>query len=259
MSNYYFVSSSLPEIRIGSTPDINFTQLSRLLKDNLTSLDLEKTRIIRRLYDLYNIRALWLGESLDPHGNYSELELEESLIARTNLPLYVFEYLDKYESSEDRVLHFSELINRYFETEIARSEGFLKKYLIFERDWRYIFAAFRAKKMGRDIIKEFQFENPNVDLIAQIIAQKDAKEFIPPYEYEELKPLFNANQDSPLDLQMAIDRFRFSKIEDLLGVDMFSLDRILGYMAQLILVEDWLKLDKEKGQLIIQNIAKSAS
>jgi hypothetical protein len=259
MTNYYYVTSSFPEVRIGGTTDINFRQLNLLLQDNLSKDDLEKTRVIRRLYDLYNIRSLWLKEELTLYGNYNDVELEDALIAQSVLPKYVFDYLEKYPTNDERIKHFPELIHNYFNIEIEKADGFLKKYLIFERDWRLVFAAFRAKKLGRDILEELQYEDPNRNLIAQILAQKDAKTFEPPFEYEELKPIFEANQDSPLALQQALDSYRFEKINSLLGVDMFSINRILGYMAQLILVEEWLKLDKEKGLEIVENIAKSAS
>ena len=53
--------------------------------------------------------------------------------------------------------------------------------------------------------------------------------------------------------------YRFKKIQDLLGTELFTIDRILGYMIQLIMIEKWNQLDKQKGKAIIDTMLKEAS
>lgn len=254
MSNYYFLSASLPALYLTIPPEISFEDLVNLQKDNLSPQDYAKTKKIRLFYDIQNIRALWKNEEFDPRGNLDEVELEEALISQLGLPDYVFEFLGNYESKEQRLKNFPGLIAAYFRNEARHGEGFLKEYLTFEREWRLVFTAYRAKLLGRNLEAELQFEDPDDDLIAQILAQKDSLNFVPPEGYEDLLALFEAHSGSPLELHKALCEYRFKRVSALTGVDLFSIDRILRYMIQLIIVEKWMELNQAKGMEIINNV-----
>jgi len=254
MTNYYFVGTLLPELHFGQKPELGFRAFNQLLKDNLSLSDYAKTRIFRNLYDILNLRAYWTEEPFDIMGNLNSTEMEEALVTRSELPPYVFEFLDKYENDEERLRHYPELLAIFFRKEIDESSGFMKACLKMERELRLVLLAFRAKKLGRDLYKELQYEDPEEDLIAQILAQKDAPQYEPPERYAEIE-----NQDSPLNLQKALLEYRFQKIEELLGLDMFSIDRILGYLIELMMVEKWQHLDEQKGHEIIESMFKDKS
>lgn len=242
MNNYYFLATALPPLQLGISPELSFEEFQDLLKDNLSAHDYEQTEVIRRFYDIQNIRAFWKKEPLDPRGNLNEVELEEALLAREGFPDYVYEFLDLYESTSKRLEHFPALLGSFFKSEEKQAVGFLKEYLRFEREWRLVFTGLRAKELGRECVVELQFEDPNDDLVAQILAQKDSKTFISPEGYEQLTTLFEENVSAPVDLYKALCAYRFHRIEQMLAVDLFSLDRILGYMVQLIIIEEWVAI-----------------
>lgn len=259
MTNYYFVGAALPEIKLGVTPDISLHDFMILCLMNLKPADLEQVRAIRLLYDIQNLKAYWRKEPLSYRGNYDANELEENILTQTGFPQYVFDFIDRYESNEDKLRNFSSLIASYFNDEIPKATGFLHDYLIFEREWRLVLLGFRAKKLGRDLLTELQYEDPNDDLVAQILAQKDSRTYEPPSGYEDLKPLFDEYCDAPLKLHQALCEYRFQKIDDMAGLEVFSMDRILAFMAKLIIVEKLLELDKIKGIEIVDTIVKDAS
>lgn len=254
MGNYYFVGTVLPDLQIGSPPEIKFQEFITLLKDNLSHKDYAQTKVLRAFYDVENIRALWKGEELDFRGNLDETELEDMLLRSDHLPPYIKEFLEKYEHKEQRLRYFPAVISGYFKDEAAKASGFLKKFLEFEREFRLVQAAFRAKRMGKDLFTELQFEDPDDGFVAQLLAQKDSKTFEPPEKFEDLKPIFDEYYEAPLELHKALCEYQFGKIEDMLEGPPFSIDRILGYMAQLIMAEKWFELDKEKGTQIIDQI-----
>lgn len=256
MKNYYYLATALPDLEVGTQPEIEFPEFDWMLKQNLTRSDLVKTKVWQRYYDIQNIRYLWQGAELDPRGSLDENQLEEALIFREGLPRYVYDFMDRYETSKERLDHFPALVGMYFSGEIAQAQGFLKEYLTFEREWRLVLTGFRAKKLGRDILAELQYENPEDELVAQIIAQKDSKTYEPPEKFADLKALFEEFGDSPLELAKALSAYRFAKIDEMLGIAPFSFDRITGYFAQLLIVENWLKLDQEKGKEIVETIVK---
>jgi hypothetical protein len=259
MANYYFLGTLLPELRIDEKPEIGFQELDRLFKENLSNKDYSKTRTIRNLFDIVNLRAYWKGDPLDEYGNFSYNELEEALATRSMLPPYVFEYIDKYSTKEELIKHYPELLGIFFRTAIDNSTGFFKYYFTLERELRLVLAAFRAKKLGKDIYQELQYEDPEEDLIAQILAQKDSQTYEPPEKYQGIKTLFEQHDDDPIELQKSLLEYRFNKIGEKIDLQLFTMDRVLAYMVKLILIERWQSMDEQKGKEIIDSMLKESS
>ncbi len=257
--SYYFLGSALPDLQVGAPPDLGFHELLDLLKDNLSEVDYEKVKVIRRFYDIQNMRALWKGEELDKWGNLDQNELEEALLTRSGLASYVYDFLEQYDKTADRISHFPQLLAGYYNEELPKAKGFLFDYLNFERGWRLVSTAFRAKKLNRDIIKELQYENPDCNLVAQIVAQKDAPHYEPPDEYYDLKPIFEKHYQDPSELYQALCHYRFEKINGFSNIDRFSINGILSFVARFIIVDKWLELDKKKGMQIVDSIVKENS
>lgn len=257
MTKYYFVGTALPSLSFETPLEMSFDELRRLLHDNLTIEDYEKTLVIRRFYDILNLRALWLNEEFDARGELTPVEMDDALISRTGLPSYVYEYIDRYAKQEDRLHHFPFLLAKFFQNAGHLKDSFLRRYLNFERELRLVLTAFRAKKLGRDLSVEFQYEDPEEDLIAQILAQQDTKSYEPPEKYQDLKVLFDKYGDNPLALQKSLDEYRFEKVDEFVDMsDAFSIERILAYLIQFLMVEKWLELDKEKGIQIVDSVVK---
>lgn len=256
MSNFYYLATALPALKIGERPDITFEEFEQMLKDNLSPGDYKQVTEYRRFYDIQNMRAIAKNEEFDPHGNFNIAELEDELVQQDNLPGFVKKYLEKYSDKKDKLDHFPELLAAYFRDENGVSSGLLKKYLEFERKLRLVMVGFRAKKIGRNVLKELQYEDPDEDIIAQIIAQKDASEFEPPEGFEAMRAILEEYQDRPLELHQALVQLRFEKVQELMGLKTFNLDYIIGYLIQLSMVEKWLQLDKQKGTEIVDKIVK---
>lgn len=256
---YFFAATALPPLQLAMTPETSFLELMEFLKTNLHKSDFEQVQALRRYYDVENVRALLLGKPLDERGSFSAFELEEVLHGVDGAPPYFEEFYSSYESDESRLRHFAHLIALYFAWEIDHSSGFLRRYLQFERSWRLVATAIRAKLTHRPLLVELQFEEPSDPLVAFLIAQKEGSQIEPPAGLEPLKHLFHEHSDDPLALERALCAWRFEKIEELLGVELFSIGRILGYVAQLITVEKWLSFDKKEGLHRIHTTLKEAS
>jgi hypothetical protein len=254
IGDYYFLAASLPPLQIGSAVDITFDEFINRVEINLSKRDFQKVVKIRQLIDIYNIRALLLEDEIDPRGNLSKKELDEALLIKAGLPDFVFDFLDRYQTVQEKIRNFSGVISAFLNYAIASSEGFTKRYFIFEREFRLITAALRAKQLGRDIVREMQFEEPSDPFIMQILAQRDSTQFEPPQEYSDLKELFQACGSDPWQRHKAFTEYKFRKMEEMQGMHPLSLDTILSYMVKLLLCEDWLALDKEKGNNTLQTV-----
>lgn len=256
MANYYFLGTLLPELHIDETPEISFKEFARLLRDNLSAGDYAKTKIARNYYDIFNLLSYSKDEPLDEFGNLNESDLEEALATNADLPQYIFDYLNKYETKEERQKHFPQLLATFFNEEIKRTSGEFKAYLILERDLRLILTAYRAKKLGRDVLPELQYEDPEDEIVAQILAQKDAPKYELPEKYEDFKPLIEKYYDDPIAIQKAFIEYRFEKMDQMIGIDFFSVNRLIAYMIKLIMIEKWQRLNKQKGLEIVDSMLK---
>ncbi len=252
MSDYYFIGAALPNLSIGVKPELSFKEFYEMLVANLSHSDLKKVDDLLWSIDLANIRALWLNLPLDDRGLYTPKELEEALLVREGFPNYLNDFLDQYESVEDRIRFFPALYASMYR-EMKEKGGFLAQYYNLEREIRLVWTALRAKQLGRDLVKELQFEDPVDPFVMAILAQKDAPDYMPPPEYEELKTLFNQNLKDPKKLHLALLEYRFKKVEQ---SGQFSMDRILSYMVQLMIVESWENLDQELGNTIVDDLSK---
>lgn len=252
MANYYFLAASLPLLKLGEKPELTFDELISRLEINLDKVDLEKTVIFRRWFDLNNIRSLYLEDAIDPRGNLSEKELDQALLLKEELPSYVFDFLDRFESTERKLRFFPGLLSAYYVNEMKNVNGFLKKYLEFEREWRLVMLGVKSIELGRNLIEELQFEDVEDPFVMEILAQKDAPVYDPPSEFIELREKYLSAGPDPLEQFKAVSKWRFEQIEELVETPPFSIDWIIGYMAQLLIAEQWNELDPGKGEIILE-------
>ena len=254
---YYFVLLALPPLSFRHKPEIAFNDLKDTLSLNLTPHDQERLESLLRTIDLYNIRAFWLGQPLDDRGNLGAKNLEEALLVRDRLPTYLVDYLERYESTHERLRNFPALIASQYREKGEQEKGFLGRYFQFERELLLILAALRSKQTRRDIVRELQFEDPMDPTVAYILAQKDAPDFTPPQEFEQLKILFVENTRDPEKLNRAILEYRFEKIEEMEQENTpFSMDQVLAYVAKFLIIESWFQRDLEKGRLAVEQLSQ---
>ena len=258
MGNYYFLAPSLPPLVLRDRPEITFEELKVRLAANLDKGDKKLADLLMRFTDICNIRHLFTEEPIDPRGTLSEKQLDEALLVRSGLPDYVFDFLDQFEKTQDRIRQFSALLARFFQEEIPHLNGFLKKYFTFEREWRLVLVGLRSKQMGRDVARELQFEDFADPFVAQILAQKDADRYEPPAEYSELSDLMTATYPDAWEQHKAFFEYRFKKVEEMVEGSLFSIDVILAYMARLMLIEQYNELDEEKGRMILETFTHSS-
>jgi hypothetical protein len=252
MAEYYFIGAALPPLVIGIKPELSFNDFYEMLLANMNQSDMGKVNELIWSIDLNNIRALWLGYPLDERGLYTQKELVEALLVREGFPDYLNDFLDQYESLVDRIRFFPGLYASMYQ-EMKKKGGFLATYYSLEREIRLVCTALRAKQSGRNIVRELQFEDPVDPFVMSIISQKDAPDYIVPVEYEELRSIFLRNLADPKKLHLELLVFRFKKVEQ---SELFSMDRILSYMVQLMIVESWENLDQELGNTIVEDLSK---
>lgn len=256
MSRYYYPINSFPPVVLGVKPEISYEEVRDTLELNLSAADWEQVVWLQRPADIRNIRALWLGEPLDPKGNLDEKELGEALLIRDGLPQFVLDFLERYELEDERIRYFPSLFASLYAEGVSECRGFLHSYYVFQREMRLSLTALRAKRGGRDLARELQFEDLTDPFVALLLAQKEEAELVLPQEYEELKAIFLDNQEEPRSLYKQILQFSFARIEEMEEGHPFAMDQILGYLARLAIVESWEQLDDERGRAVLEQVGR---
>jgi hypothetical protein len=255
MNKYYFLLCSLPSISIGSKPYISFLELENYLDWNLSETDKKKLFYFRQYIDIKNLKNLWLEKKIDLRGNFDEKTLHEALLTEDFFPAYVFEYLKRYVSTEEKITNFPLLEINFFHDQIfAPKSPFLLSFFKFERESKLVLTALRAKNLGRDISVELAGENENDLLVDNILTQKDEVSFRPPPEYLQLNNIFLKYQNEPKVLYKTFLEYCFQRYASFSEKEPFTIDQILGYLANLIIVEDYYYLNQERGNSIVDSL-----
>jgi hypothetical protein len=161
--------------------------------------------------------------------------------------------MERYPDVSQRIHHFSELLHTFFAVEIANSSGFVHDYLVFEWQCRLIFTVLRARELKRDVAQELHLEDPEDPFVSQLLDQNTSA-FELPVQFQPIKTLFEANKHQPLEFNHAIAEWRFRYIDEMVGWHTFDIDCVLGYVIELEILEQWLKLDRKKGLEIVQHL-----
>lgn len=262
MTNYYFLASLLPEITVGHVPSLGFQELKALLDLNLTPSDQRKLIQIQRFVDIQNFKALTYHQPIDPRGSLDKESLETALEhwrwnEAEEFSLELQQIFLKYAAYEQKETLFTALLSHFFKESIENFDGFIREYFTMEYHLRLVLTGFRAAASGVDLIKQLQFEDSSDPFVAQILAQKGNLSFEPPFEYRDLKPLYQEFASTPLRLNLALLEYRFDKIREMTFTDPFGTDRILGFVARLMIVEKYNDLDFEKGIKVIDQIERN--
>jgi hypothetical protein len=260
---FYYLASSLTPIEFGDLADYGFLDLLEKFDLSITRHDRKSFRVLRLFYDLENLKKTFIVTSapieLDPRGNLSKKELQEALEHRTFFSDYVFDFLDLFTSSKERIDNFSKLLSDYFKYEAEQSTGFLKAYLTFERDYRLILTAFRAKKLKKSLEKEFSFELSKDPIVESVLNQKDSPYFEAPAGYEDLQEMLLLVKDKPLNQYRHLAEYRFKKMREMVQDKPFTIDYLMSYAMRICILEDLANLNEIKGNENLNIILKDKS
>lgn len=247
MKRYFYLAASLPELGLDYKPNVTFNDFIADSSVYLTQADQKLVSIIRELIDIENIRRLLLDQALDDRGNLSETSLDEAVLGKVDLPSYAVDFLDQFQDAKSRLDNFAALYAGYFNHYLNTGNSSLDNYLAFERELRLWLALLRAQKLGMDFAHVLQFEDPNDPMIMGMLVQGQSVDLSLPQEFKALKGIYESYSSNPVALQKKIEEFRIHKINELVQDNFFSIDVILGFIAKLLIIEQWQSLDLQEG------------
>jgi hypothetical protein len=254
LTNYYTIITGLQDLSLDTRRIlVPLAEFKTTLSEFLTEEDYQLAEALLLTIDNKNIlnKILKNKEEFIPNGKYSEEEINEIVAVPVDVEPYIIEFVeeareDTSSSENQKELTLFRLYNEYlyslgneFLQDWASFSINLKNYLIAKNCAEYNFKAEEQLLMteftenvyqalvrgsfGSDIIKdELLFSEKIVSIL-------DSEKTVVQKEHE-------------------LDDLRFEVLEELTFFNYFSIEKILSYIIKVIIIERWLRMDKEQGQ-----------
>lgn len=174
------------------------------------------------------------------------------------LPHYMVDQLRQYqkpESNPDRVEVERVVADRYYEYIMEHGNDFLKEYIQFEYNTSnllaYVEAGNHATDPWRFISGDTIFvQNLREDKSVTMAASAGFEMFNEITCYAEL-PFLS-------EKEMRYDEVRWRMIEEMVFFDEFTINSILAYLMKILLIERWVRLEKEAGEEKLRGMVEAA-
>lgn len=221
---YYRLLSMLPALpETPEVPPVSLGQLVELLFEDLDEPDKALAMSLLGHLDCQNVEARLQGyEVFDDRAVLTREALDE----RNELPEYLQDFLEAHDSGASSDEYPFDGLWKSFYTalvEVAESTGsdFLKDWASYEITLRDALAKSRAESLG---------EKP--ELRSAGVAVETA---------ESHAPLLAAMAEAanPMEAERLIDTARLAKIDSISGIDPFSTDAALAYLAATLILDRW--------------------
>lgn len=236
MARHFFVCSALPDISIEQKPRIDFESFIHMVKFSCTHREWQAVCSVRSFFDLMNLQAVLYERPLQLYGNVSPREFQDPIRHSLELPPFIVDFLTHYSSRSEQKEHFPALVAQFF-YEKRELSGFVGEFFSWLEEFFIVGGLVRSKRLGRDIAKELEDEDFSHPLVIEGLAYRNAANYDPPYRFAAVKEIYERDFTDPKALEKNTSNFIFQHLEAIKEDRAWTLDFLLAYMVQLILVE----------------------
>lgn len=264
LREYHYFISGLPDLSFNEPGEwITPGSFKKILKEQLHPDDYRQAELVFLKEDhSHLISFLENGEmTAEGNGNYSaddyrnQISLFSSILPAADiLPAYMVNVLRDHgpEDKEKDSLQIARMLtDGYYLHVMENGIPFLRKYTAFDYDLNNLLAFVKAGDHGlvqeRFIAGDSGFsghlrryagkslpKDPGFELFDEIMSYTGSQSFAE----EEIK----------------FDRLRWRMIEELILFEDFSIEKILGYLLQMLILKRWSSLNKESGKAKLREI-----
>lgn len=255
--NYYCLIAGLPDILIDQKKiPFSLIELKQELQYQLHPNDYQLVEYLFLPYDNINfLNILQKKEAeFNPLGNYSESFFMDEIKEPENLPGYMKKFLEAYRDENPIHPNLSlenQLTWLYFDFMLEQKNEFLRDIFTTIRDINNIFAIYNARKFGLNIENQM-IGNYELTEAAKKTTSKDfglASEITP---IDEIIGIYENNDI--LEQEMSIDLLKWRHMNNLNTFNYFTIEFILAYVLEFIMVERWSNLDADQSKITFRKI-----
>ncbi|MDH5681924.1 MAG: DUF2764 domain-containing protein [Spirochaetota bacterium] len=264
-SQYYCLVSGLPELSI----NLNKLSLSLLeLKEHLLSeLHPSHKEALKLLFvDYDHLNLINLLSSTDNYHDLANIPIEElkSGITRSqDLPDYMLSFIEAYRSNEAIYPDLSwenQLTTEGYRCRLRHGNRFLQKWFTFDLDLKNIVAALNCRKHKLSLTKELLPVEGEDNVYQTLIQKEHTKDFGLSRIFPQIQTLLELfEQEDIKSREWWLDELKWKILDDLTLLFDFTIEKILSYCIKFIIVNRWLSLDKQRGEVIFHRLIRDIS
>lgn len=267
-NQYYCFISGLPNLSFDDQKEwISIAAFKKMLEDNLHPDDYKQVELVFLNEDHRGLARFLESGEITPGGtgNYTIDDYKEQkeifsaiLPPEDILPGYMVSIMkESLEDSEgfDKVDTEHKLAEGYFHHIMNNGSPFLKAYTEFNYNMNNLLAFIKAGKYGLEQEPFITGSSEHAGHLRNYAGRSLAKD--PEFEFFDEILSYTGN-GSFAGEEKKYDMLKWNIIDDMIFFEDFSIDRILGYLQQMLILSRWSPLKKESGENRLRNIVHSA-
>ncbi len=257
--NYYYLVAGLPDILLDEgRQKASIASFKYEFESSLHPDDYKLVKFLFLKYDNANLLNLLMKKykKFIDFGNYSKDSMEDEIkTPEDRLLPYLTNFIVKFKSGEKENPATSwetVLDNDFFEYLLRTENQFLREWFEFKMNIQNITTALACR--DHDISPENEVIGDN--LVTSQIKRSSANDFGLAQEFPEIEKILSAWETSGTltERERVVDLLKWEWIDDRVFFHYFTVERLLGFLLQLEMVERWMKLDEKTGRKMFEKL-----
>lgn len=264
MGKYYYLVAGLPKLALEDNK-LSYTvaDFKEDIYPALTVADKKLVSLFFLQYDNANVLKLLKDKeaAVDGRGVFSAEELNEYIlrlkegdrIENSMFPAYLSTFISEYFTNpvEENFLLENRLAALYYAYAMECKNKFVSSWFAFNLTVNNILVALVARKYKMELSSVIVGDTE----VCEALRTSNARDFGLTGEVDCMEQLMKISEISELvEREKKIDQLRWNWMEEATFFDYFTIERLFVFLLQLDMVERWMVLDKEKGNLLFRNI-----
>ncbi len=256
-NNYYCFIAGLPEIFLDDRKlALSVNGFRELAREALKKEDVKLMELFFLPAD--NKQVLRLLNKMAPDTNletvYPLQRLEDEISEPTNsLPIYLNRFIAdfkrehlKYDVSPENVLSWM-----YYDYLMKSGSKFVRNYAEFVMNVKNLETALTCRKYGKEIAPEIVGDN----VFSKALRTSNSKDFGLAMEFPYAEKVISLMGNTNLvERERGLDLLLWDYIEDAVVYEYFSMEKVLSFMLELMIVERWSKMSSESGRKVFMEV-----
>lgn len=231
---YHFLGALITPLNLETKPAISWLEFKQLLEQNFIGAHVRQLSFLLRYFDLENLQLYWSKQPVTPYGNWTFEHLEQVQVEWDLLEPWLAELVHA-QHNKNFATQTVEMMAQFFSHE-TQKQGASAQVLM--RFWQsmWIIAFVRAKMQNR--LNELKQE-PGAEhsVICALLDELCAGNLNA--DAGNLRQILEDQTLESSELAKRALKWQLQFLEEHLQGGQFSLQRLLTYLLQLALVEQW--------------------
>lgn len=258
--SYYCLVAGLPDLFFNENKTgIDSLAFRDELKKELNETDFQLAKLLYFPFDNQNLLTLLFQPDNSFHlsGNFNKPFLEEQIKRPNQLPDYMTDFISWIKKNEVKT-QFPEaenkLLSLFYEYALNEKNTFIKQWFSFELNLKNILTALNCQNFNYHTEKQLIKTKNSVvyDLLKSNRLKPDLFEEELPFA-ETIFRIAESDK-SMLEKEKSIDSIKWDWLEEHTFFHYFTIEKILGFLIKLQIIERWMKLDTETGKQLLQRL-----